>query len=549
MRSFNFKAKIIGNEKYLTYTMGEETELDEDVLDYCEENELKELVRIIYEEDDDYDYLTYDISGKTSIEDFAGKEVKCEKLLLILRNIANSLISLKEQAVKLNYILLNRQFVFVNEACDVEFICLPIESESAVVSEFKSFIRQLLANLRYDVTEDLSYVGKLLTYINGDAFNLRGLVGLSEALMQEQGISFEESEGIEADGVEVMNSEEVAVDTVAAETESVKGFMDSLGEGGDEPLPEIGDDDLDEETAPILDEADEELESILPAGMKLGDEPTEAIMDDEAVAETGELKTETESVAEPVAEPVVEPVAKTVEDTLKTETAELKKSAEKLTDEELIKSRIKALTGDKSGPTLKKEDTFKDEKEMDEFLESKPPVIKKNTVKVNRAAIIQNIAASEEEMAENENAAQEEGKVPTIDEAVSAPKKPKSNSILSKTVDAMTSKTATTNVVNIAKAIPYLKRVNTKEIIMLNKETFKIGKASRGVDYTVGGNGAISRLHAIILRKDDVSYIKDNKSTNHTYVNGKMVGEGEEIILTHDSIVKLGDEEFVFKIR
>ena len=31
MRTFYFKARNIGQEKYLTYTMGEETELDEDV--------------------------------------------------------------------------------------------------------------------------------------------------------------------------------------------------------------------------------------------------------------------------------------------------------------------------------------------------------------------------------------------------------------------------------------------------------------------------------------------------------------------------------------
>lgn len=84
---------------------------------------------------------------------------------------------------------------------------------------------------------------------------------------------------------------------------------------------------------------------------------------------------------------------------------------------------------------------------------------------------------------------------------------------------------------------------------MLNKSIFKIGKASRGVDYTVSGNGAISRQHAIIVQKDGVCFIKDNKSTNHTYVNGKAIEDGVEEILTHDSMIKLGDEEFIFKIR
>ena len=83
MRVFNFKARNIGEERYLTYTMGEDCELDEEVLDYCEENNLKELVDIIYEEDDDYDYLTYDITGKVSLEDYIAREMKTEQVLFL----------------------------------------------------------------------------------------------------------------------------------------------------------------------------------------------------------------------------------------------------------------------------------------------------------------------------------------------------------------------------------------------------------------------------------------------------------------------------------
>ena len=133
-------------------------------------------------------------------------------------------------------------------------------------------------------------------------------------------------------------------------------------------------------------------------------------------------------------------------------------------------------------------------------------------------------------------------------------KKPKSTSILNKSVtelvkDAVGAVSAATAATNSPKALPYLIRVSTEERIMLNKAIFKIGKATRGVDYTVGGNGAISRQHAFIIQKDGVCYIKDNKSTNHTYVNGKRVEDGVEEILTHDSLVRLADEEFTFKIR
>lgn len=554
MRAFNFKARNIGEEKYLTYTMGEECELDEDTLDYCEENNVAELLGIIYEEDDDYDYLTYDISGITSLEDYTKNSMNQEQVLSILRNVANSLISIKEQTISLSYILLNKRFVYVDEeSYELKFICLPIESEGSLSTEFKGFIRHLIAGMKYDVDEDLGYVGKLLTYINGDAFNLRGLVGLTEALMEEYGICFDQAGAIESDGVEVVNEEP---DLSEAEETSVTQFMQDTT---DEPLPEIGDDE--EEDSAWEEESDDgELESILPAGMKVAPEKPEELVPeqtDAAEAETEQTaKTdetvkdaaETEDAATPETE-AEEPAPAQQQ----TETAVEVKQAlkQKETDVDLIKNRIRELVGEVPTAKTKTDSngTIKTLEELDEFLDSKPPIVKKNVVKVNRAALIQ--SAAEHESVTEELAApgeSEDTSVPVIGEVYdnNGEEKPKSNSVLSQTV---AEPARTSNILNVPKANPYIVRVNTEERIMLTKAIFKIGKATRGVDYTVRGNGAISRQHAVIIQKDGVCYIKDNKSTNHTYVNGKVVEDGIEEILTHDSMITLGDEDFLFKIR
>ena len=564
MRTFNFRARNIGEEKYLSYTMGEDCELDEDVLDYCQDNAPEELIEIIYEEDDDYDYLTYQITGKTSLEEYIAQEHDCESVLLILRNVAQEMISLKEQAIPLSYVLLNRGFIYVDaEKKTVQFLCLPIESKGALSVEFKSFVRQLLANMKYDVEEDLNYVGKLLTYINGDNFNLRGLIGLAEALMEED----------------------------------------------DTPLPEIGDDEEDEEEeAEEPAKEEEELESILPAGMQVKEEETPV---EEKVAEPTEAVEETPAPVEeaPVPEPVMEkqeapepePVAEKPEVSLAAEQilSQVKpegatnggeklqlKTNKKESDINLIKDRIKELVGEvpSAKPTAQPTKNIQTLEDLDHFLD-KPPVVKRNVVKVNRAAIIQQTEAEMEaaeaeaaaetaESAEPETTVQNEEptsgqteniKVPVIEDIYDdmniekkkddeKDKKPKSTSILNKSVtelvkDAVGAVSAATAATNSPKALPYLIRVSTEERIMLNKAIFKIGKATRGVDYTIGGNGAISRQHAFIIQKDGVCYIKDNKSTNHTYVNGKRVEDGVEEILTHDSLVRLADEEFTFKIR
>ena len=572
MRVFNFKARNIGEEKYLTYTMGEECELDEDVLDYCEDNNLKELVDIIYEEDDDYDYLTYDITGKVSLEEYIANEMKAKQVLLIVRNLANNLISFKEQAIQLSYILLNRSYIFVGDDMELQYICLPVESKAAVAAEFKSFVRQLLANMKYDVEEELSYVGKLLTYINSDSFNLRGMVGLAQALMEEAGIGFEDTSSIDAEGVEGVNDEPVLNEG----SQSTADFMSGMDDAGD--LPEIGDDEEDEAEEEAESADDEELDSILPAGMNavkeeeieiptIGDvevsdseasddeaSDSESVETVEATAEVTPAETEKaeneEKPAENTEEPKVTPVAQPAPQ----ETAPAQKSKE--TDVDIIKSRIKELVN--TVPTLRQQEEpigeIKTLADLDNALGSnRPPVIKKNVVKVNRAALIQSAAEHEGETEKLEGPGPVEAELtPATPAPVAEPvveeEKPKSNSILSKTVAAVV-EAPRASIFNAPKAMPYLIRVNTEERIMLGKVMFKIGKASRGVDYTVDGNGAISRQHAVIIQRDGVCYIKDNKSTNHTYVNDKMVEDGVEEILTHDSRIRLGDEEFLFKIR
>jgi aconitate hydratase len=96
---------------------------------------------------------------------------------------------------------------------------------------------------------------------------------------------------------------------------------------------------------------------------------------------------------------------------------------------------------------------------------------------------------------------------------------------------------------------PYLIRETTEEKVIINKDTFKIGKANRGVDYKIQGNGAISRVHAIIMLKDNAYYIKDNKSTNHTYVNHVPIEDDQEVLLSNNCTITLGDEDFIFKLR
>ena len=84
---------------------------------------------------------------------------------------------------------------------------------------------------------------------------------------------------------------------------------------------------------------------------------------------------------------------------------------------------------------------------------------------------------------------------------------------------------------------------------MLTKEKFTIGKSKVHADYSLENNSAISRTHCEIVRRNGVSYLRDLNSTNGTYVDGKRLAPDEEVLLKNNTVIRLGDEDFIFYLR
>lgn len=92
----------------------------------------------------------------------------------------------------------------------------------------------------------------------------------------------------------------------------------------------------------------------------------------------------------------------------------------------------------------------------------------------------------------------------------------------------------------------WLFREKTGEEFQIENEETVIGKGA-GAAIRIEGNTAVSREHAVILKKNEGYFIKDKGSLNGTFVNERRLKGAEEVLLCTGDIVYLANERFVVK--
>ncbi len=605
MKQISFRVRNFDKEQYLTFNIDNEAELDEEVLDFLEEEEPEGIVPVIFEEGEEFDTFSYDVTDKIHLSELSEQEINAEMVLLVLRGLILALLDMAEYRVPVSYLVLNRHYIYIDSDYKVEFVCIPLEDMQGDV-DVSHFLRNFLASLRFESSENGDYVAKLFTYINNHAiFNLRNMLTLVEDLMENMGIEipdddaneiYAEYQEVGADTT-VLTEEEPepvqAMDDLEAaealeEAEDLEEVMQDLENSSEEDAETTGElvEEEAEESEEEVQESDPEEEDVAEdingnaATEDAMEEKEEPVVEKPETEEPEDSEEKTEANAdETVAEEPENAVEEGENDAEPEDSSETEDAKAKLLDaesQEIVNKLKEKLSGAKKEkpkteekkepkkPAFKTKDTssvgvviqddldeFLAEKELEEQMahhEESGLKIRKN-IKVSRASIVKN--TQEELKAAEEQKTAEAPEEPEEDEVMEVvePEEEEvvSNSILSQTISGATG--LLKGNVSVPKVNPYLIRVNTDERIMITKQNFKIGKASMGVDYSVKGNGAVSRVHAVITNKDGIYYIRDNKSTNHTFVNGKTLEDGENELLTQDCKIVLGDEEFIFKLR
>ena len=92
-----------------------------------------------------------------------------------------------------------------------------------------------------------------------------------------------------------------------------------------------------------------------------------------------------------------------------------------------------------------------------------------------------------------------------------------------------------------------IRRKNSDNII-IDKQSFSIGKDSLHVDYCIKDNPAVSRTHATINTVNNEVFLQDCHSTNGTFINNKRLEDGAQEPIKDGDIIKIADEEFQYRI-
>ena len=95
----------------------------------------------------------------------------------------------------------------------------------------------------------------------------------------------------------------------------------------------------------------------------------------------------------------------------------------------------------------------------------------------------------------------------------------------------------------------FLVRKKNGQAMKIQKPLFRIGTEKTFVDFWIPDNTAVSHSHADILEENGSYYLRDNHSTNHTYVNGTMLPADQKKLLQDQDQIVLGNEAFVFEYR
>lgn len=115
----------------------------------------------------DDEVFCYDITDKMSLRKYMSMGLNRQKVAHLIERVLEAEACFNLNQIDPHYLMLDSDLVLVDKNSEeITFIYVPATDHGLVAKPMRAFIKEVLANAVYDESEDLDYVGRLITYVN-----------------------------------------------------------------------------------------------------------------------------------------------------------------------------------------------------------------------------------------------------------------------------------------------------------------------------------------------------------------------------------------------
>ena len=513
--------------------------------------QLGNIIPFQYKDEDGKRSIVSYVHHDTSLEVMLRQTLKKADVLAILKGLLCA-FEIGAAGVQICYLVRDLNYIYVDpESKAVKCIMVPVKQDPLGQSDIPDFFRNIVSHMRFDEADKDDYVARILTLINTDHYSNMKLKGLVDAEMEKLGLFYTRDEGLkkEADTTpapEVQN-QNVKVNRVGVMNNMRPQGMPAMGQPMGQPVPPMGGQPMMGQPVPPMGGQPMMGQPVPPMGRQPMGQPVPPMGGQpmgQPVPPMG---------GQPMGQPVPpmggQPMGQPVPPMGQMPKPEMPKPqapAPEAPKPEMPKPEMpkpQAPAPEAPKPEMPKPEMPKPQAPAPEA--PKPEMPKPEMPKPQMPPMGQRPAMGGQPMMGQPVPPMGGQRPPMGQPMMGQPmvgQMPRPQAPQMQNGNLM-------GQLGGARPIPHFVRKSTGEIINITKPEFIIGKSKTKADYAIENNSAISREHCIVIQRDGVNYIKDNNSTNHTYVNGVELQPGKEVLLKHKTEVRLGDEEFTFLLR
>lgn len=166
----NFTYENQGGNTFLVYTMGPDEELDSMSVGMITNNKIPGLVKAAFTQMDTQKFIKYNVSSKIPVKQFFSAPINKKRLLGVCRGIVDAMLSAEEYMIDPNMIIIDTEYMFADVSTgETTLICLPILQGNPQSIDLGAFFKNLMFTTQFDQTENCGYVAQIINYLNSAA--------------------------------------------------------------------------------------------------------------------------------------------------------------------------------------------------------------------------------------------------------------------------------------------------------------------------------------------------------------------------------------------